>query len=194
MIIDIQRYRQNTNVLLERYRQAKAATEREEIALAETNDNVASVVEANQIIQSIAQTIQQQVHQRISSIVTRCLNAVFEDPYEFKIRFDKKRGKTEATMVFIRDGMELDDPLTSVGGGVIDIASLGLRLACILLSQPRLDRVLILDEPYKNVRGEEFKQRTKMMLLALAEDLGLQIIINTDVESYKTLGSVVELS
>jgi DNA repair exonuclease SbcCD ATPase subunit len=185
-------YRKQTNEKLLAYKQAKSSFDLETTQLEKTNEKIESAVEANQIIQTIAQTVQQKVHQRISSIVTRCLNAVFDDPYEFKIRFERKRGKTEATMVFVRDGNELDDPINSIGGGVIDIASLGLRLACILFTKPKLDRVLILDEPYKNVRGDEYKRRTKDMLLRLADDLGLQIIINTDIKEYQ-IGKVIEL-
>ena len=187
-------YRKKANRLLENHRQVKLSVEQEESALEKTTQKIKDTTEANQTIQSIAQAIQEKIHTRIAAIVTRCLNAVFDDPYEFQIKFERKRGKTEAKMVFIRDGMELDDPMQEIGGGVIDIASFALRLASIILSNPKLDRVLVLDEPWKAVRGEGNKKRTRAMLLKLADDLKFQFIVNTDIEAYKSLGKVIELS
>ncbi len=190
---DLSLYLRKVNQLQADQRQATTAVCNEEKELTRVKDNRESIVEAQKIVQQIAQTLQQQAHSKIARIVSQCLNVVFEDPYEFAIRFEQKRGKTEAKMVFKRDGMEFDDPLNSVGGGVIDIAALALRLACITLSRPVRRKLLVLDEPFKNVRGAENKRRTRSMLLRLSEDFGCQFIINTDIESYR-VGTVVELS
>ncbi len=152
--------------------------------------------EAQSIVQTIAQKIQQQVHEKISRIVSRCLSAVFEnEPYEFAIRFDCKRGKTEARLMFLRDGMELDDPMYQIGGGVIDVAALALRLSCILLARPRRRRLLVLDEPLKNVRGKQNRKNVRALLEALADELDMQIILNVDTDSYPefVLGTVIEM-
>jgi len=147
---------------------------------------------AQKHVQMVCKAIQQKVHTQIADVVTRCLGAVFEDPYDFRVRFDEKRGRTEASLVFVRDGIELDDPLNEVGGGVIDVAALALRLAAILLSRPVKRRLVILDEPFSNIRGKGNKARTRKMLQNLADNLGFQIIINTDIEAYR-LGKVVEV-
>jgi hypothetical protein len=171
---------------------AQRTADAERCQLAVVSDSLDGIQEAQTIAQTIAQTLQQRAHDRIASVVTRCLNAVFDDPYEFRIRFDRKRGKTEARLTFLRDGLELDDPLNEVGGGVIDVASLALRLACLLLSRPPLRRLIVLDEPFKNIRGEGNKARTREMILRLAEDLDIQFVINTDIPEYR-LGTVVEV-
>jgi len=152
--------------------------------------------EAQRISQNIAREIQQQVHNKVSKIVTRCLEAVFvDDPYEFAIRFDCKRGKTDAKLIFIRDGIELDDPVNQVGGGVIDVASLALRLSCILLSRPVRRRLLVLDEPLKNVRGKQNRKNVRSLLEALSKEMEVQIILNVDIDSYPefVFGSVLEM-
>jgi len=161
-------------------------------ALQEAKDTSQSVEQAQGIVQQVAQTLQQRAHDRINVIVSACLNAVFDEPYQFHLRFDRKRGKTEACMVFIRNGIELDDPLNEVGGGVIDITSLALRIANILLSHPRKRRLIVLDEPFSNVRGWDFTRRTRNMLRLLASDKGFQIIVNTDIPEYR-LGTVIEM-
>lgn len=191
--MDFQGVEQQVHRLAVQYQAAREAVDREAIALDEAQGQERTTVAAQQIVQSIAQTIQQQVHQQIATVVTRCLTAVFDEPYEFSIQFVQKRGKTEAQLQFTRDGLVLDDPLNEVGGGVIDVAALALRLAVILLSRPPRRRLLVLDEPWKNIRGEQNRTRTRQMLQRLAEELGIQFIINTDIPAYR-LGTVVEIT
>jgi hypothetical protein len=192
-MVDLQAYRQTIDTVADRRRQALASVKREEFAIQDVEVRLESVGKAQEIVQRIAQGIQQQVHERISRVVSLCLSAVFDDPYEFSIRFDRKRGKTEAKMVFSRDGMELDDePLREIGGGVVDITALALRASCILMSRPAPRRFLSLDEPFSNVRGERNKARTRKMVERLVDDLGFQVVLNTDLK-YFQLGTVVEL-
>ena len=185
-------YRRRVDSLASDYRLVTTTAERERVALAGAEQNKAAVIEAQRIVQGIAQALQQRAHNSIAKVVTRCLQAVFDDPYEFKIRFDMKRGKTEARLVLIRDGKEFDDPLNEVGGGVMDVAALALRLACIVLAKPPHRRLVILDEPFAHVRGKENRKRTGQMILKLSEDLGFQIVICSDIPAYR-LGTVIEL-
>jgi hypothetical protein len=189
----IESYRQQINEKLQQRKLLESSLQREQQALSEADLGVQAVVEAQEIVQRLAQTIQQRIHRQIASIVSRCLTAVFDDPYTFSIRFDRKRSKTEATMVFSRDGKELESPLEEVGGGVVELAAFGLRLACLLISQPPGRRMLILDEPFKSVRGTEYRSRVRQLLIGLSEELGIQILLNTDLESFQ-LGTIIELT
>lgn len=188
-------YRKQVDSLLIRSRMATENADRERKALDKVKEEMGCVMEAQGIVQGIAQSLQQRAHDGIASVVTRCLQVVFDNPYEFRIRFDQKRGKTEAVMVFVRDGHEYDDPFNDVSGGVIDVAALALRLVCIALSRPPARRLLVLDEPFCNVRGLSNRQRVRRMLLELAEKLEFQIILNIDVDVYPEfrIGKVVEL-
>ncbi|MCK9570178.1 hypothetical protein M0R72_14635 [Candidatus Pacearchaeota archaeon] len=185
-------YRSKINQLLEDRRRAQQSINKEEEAKADLDIQITNATQANQIIQTIAQTLQQQCHQQISSIVTKCLNAVFEDPYEFEIQFNQKRGKTEAILVFTRDGIELDDPLNEIGGGVVDVAALALRLACILIQRPTVRRLVVMDEPFKCIRGQDNRNRTRSMLQRLATELDIQFILCTDIKNFK-LGTVIDM-
>ncbi len=189
---DLAPYKMRADRLTAELQLAKQTIKQETTALADANEEVNDLLEVQKVVTHIAQSIQRQVHGRISQIVTRCLGAVFEDPYEFKIRFDRKRGKTEARMVLIRNGEELDDPLNEVGGGVVDVVSLALRLAHLLLSRPPRRRLVVLDEPFAAIRGAGNKKRTREMLLKLAEELDFQFIISTDIRAYQ-MGTVVEM-
>lgn len=178
--------------LLASHRLATTLVERERMFLEKSRERESNAAEAQQIVQGIAQAMQQRAHRRIAEVVSRCLLAVFDDPYEFKIRWDRKRGKTEAVLMFARGGVELDDPLNEVGGGVVDVASLALRLAKMLMEKPLSRRLLVLDEPFRNVRGEENRKRTRQLLEELASEMGFQFIINTDVPAFR-MGTVVDL-
>jgi len=163
----------------------ESIAERETIA-----GDVEHAQKAQNTLQHLAQGVQQQAHARISEVVTKCLTAVFDDPYQFRIDFDRKRGKTEARLVFTRDGMDVD-PLTASGGGMIDVASFALRVACRALHRPRLSPVLVLDEPFKFV-SESYRDNVRRMLIEISDSLGVQIIMVTHIRELE-VGNVVEI-
>lgn len=185
-----EKYRQQTDALLARLGVAKLAYQTEKAAWVEAEDQIVDAEEAQRVAQLVAQTVQQQAHHRIAGVVSRCLQAVFDDPYEFKILFEQKRGRTEAQLVFVQEGQAVD-PMTASGGGVVDVAAFALRLSCILLSKPPVRRVLILDEPFKFL-SREYHERARLLLESLADELKVQIIMVTHIEALKT-GTIIEL-
>lgn len=173
------------------YTTAQKTRVRECKELDETEEEVEATVEVQQVLQSLAATVQQQAHRRIASVVSRCLEAVFEeDAYEFKINFEEKRGKTEARLLFCRDGLEVE-PLEAAGGGVVDVASFALRLACLVLQRPVRRRLLCLDEPFRFL-SKAYRPRLKGLLMSLANEFNVQFIMVTHIPDLMT-GKVVEL-
>jgi DNA repair exonuclease SbcCD ATPase subunit len=150
----------------------------EKEALASLERQQKAIDDATLIAQKVAEEIQTQAHIRIAEIVSQALSAVFEeDSYEFRIIFERKRSKTEARMVFVRDGLEVD-PLTAAGGGVVDVAAFALRVACLVLGQPQKRRVLILDEPLRHL-SRDYRPRVRSFIEGLAKDLGIQVVCIT---------------
>ena len=148
-------------------------------------------LDAQEILQLLAQAIQQQAHTKIAQVVSRCLSAVFGDnAYEFKINFERKRGKTEAALRFVRGDLEVD-PMSSAGGGVLDIAAFALRLACLILSQPKQSRVLVLDEPFRFVSAE-YRGYVRGMLEQISADMCVQMVMVTHIQEFE-IGKVIEL-
>lgn len=180
--------RRQVDRLLGRYRTAKQNVEQEEQHLEEATQKQAAVVEGQKILQELAQKVQQEAHDRIAAIVSRCLETIFDEPYQFRILFEQKRGGTEARLVFVREGLEVD-PMSAAGGGVVDVAGFALRLACLLLAVPPKRKVMVLDEPFKFLSAA-YRSRVRDMLLSLAEDLGVQFIIVTHSAELK-VGKVV---
>lgn len=134
-----------------------------------------NIEKANVIIQEVAKETQNQITFHISNIVTLALNSIFPEPYEFKIDFIEKRGKTEADIYFLRNGVRVD-PLSSSGGGVVDVVSFALRVSLLILS--RKSKIIILDEPFKFL-SRELQPKASEMLKEISYKLGIQFIIVT---------------
>lgn len=145
--------------------------------------------EAQQFLQATAAETQSLVLERVSVLVTKCLQSVF-GKYEFVLQFDRKRGKTEAQLQ-LWDGDQLLDPVNSVGGGVSDIIAFALRVVFLFLKRPQPRRLLVLDEPFRFV-SVEYRPAVAQLLQELAEELDLQILIVTHQDELK-LGTVIHL-
>lgn len=175
----------------ERHQTAVTILEKEKKALGVAKRKVTAAVEAQSAVQTIVQSVQHKAHGSIAAVVSKCLALIFDDPYQFQIQFDRKRGKTEAKLQFLRDGHILEDPLEECGGGVLDVASFALRVACIAASKPPARRILILDEPFKFV-SEDLRPRIRNMIEQLTKELDFQIIMVTHINELK-IGTVIKL-
>lgn len=142
--------------------------------------------EAKEIIRTVGKKTQEQLQYHISDITSLALEAVFDDPYELKVSFVQRRNKTECDLLFIRDGEEMD-PLESAGVGSIDVATFALRIACWSMRQPRSRNTIILDEPFKHLRGELENERVLQMIKTISKMLNIQIIMIGDVKIPKDL-------
>ncbi len=138
-------------------------------------------LQAQKILQIIAKQTQDQIIFHISDIVTLALNSIFDEPYEFKLDFVEKRGKTEADIYFLKDNKKID-PMTASGGGVVDVASIALRIA--LWSLSNRSNTIIMDEPAKFV-SKNYINRVAEMLKMLSTKLKLQLIIVTHILELK---------
>lgn len=190
MNAELHALRQRTDGLLRDYKHLVATVKEERVALLSATEHRTAVERAQSIVQTVALSVQEVAHERIAGVVTRCLESVFDDPYTFRILFERKRGRTEARLVFVRDGQEFD-PMGAAGGGVIDVAAFALKVACITLQRPKVEKVLIADEPFRFVSAN-YRGRVRDLLLALSKDFGFQFIVVTHIPELR-VGKVVEL-
>lgn len=128
------------------------------------------------ILQESARLTQEQLEYRISKLVTLAMESVFENPYEISLNFQTQRGKTGASIFFLKNGEPLD-PLSEAGGGVVDVAALGLQISLWTLQSPRTRNLLILDEPLKWLKGGELPDKGAEMIKQISHKLGLQILM-----------------
>lgn len=145
--------------------------------IAELEDEKDSIIEAIRIVQVVAENTQQKAHAQISGIVTKCLQYVFGEEYEFEIQFKQARNKTVPELVFRKFGRDTD-PLEETGGGVVDVLAFGLKLASLMLTVPRNERILFLDEPFKHL-SEGFVPKIIECLHDLSKKMDFQFIVIT---------------
>jgi DNA repair exonuclease SbcCD ATPase subunit len=169
---------------------AKSRLSEERKFLKSAKRKLRTASQAQTIIQEVAKLVQNNAHKRICSLVTQCLKLVFDDPYTFTVRFEKKRNKTEASFLFLRGGDEFD-PDDSIGGGVLDIVSFALRLSSLCMRVPPRRRVMVLDEPFKFVSNDK-RGRVADMLMMLSEKLEIQFIITTHSKRLR-IGKIYEI-
>jgi len=146
--------------------------------LSNTNDNIIVLEKAQAFIQQVAKDTQEQIKYQISDLVNLCLDTCFPDEYTFDVNFEIKRGKTEAGLVLLQHGIELDDPMNQCGGGVVDLASFALRIAAWSLGKS--DNLIILDEPFKFLQPRELNVKGFEIIRKLSKELDLQFIINSN--------------
>lgn len=173
------------------YNSAASAFTQEKKELAKSIAREKNAEEARDILQQTGQTVQQQVHDKIANVVSRCLSAVFgKDAYEFKIIFERKRNRTEAKLEFWKDRQEVH-PTMGSGGGALDVAAFALRVACLMMTKPPLRRLLILDEPMKFV-SKDYRPKVATLIEALAEELGIQFLLVTHDQEFQ-IGKIIEI-
>ena len=124
-------------------------------------------------VQIVAEQTQKKIEYHISNLVSMALSAVFPDPYEFSLQFVQRRNKTEADLIFKKDGNE-GDPLDISGGGALDVASFALRAATWSIKPSR--KVLLLDEPGKFI-SRDLQEKFGEMIKTISTKLGIQLIV-----------------
>jgi len=120
---------------------------------------------------------QEQLKYHIEDIVQLALDSIFPHEYRFSIDFEVKYGKTSCNLIFKNNGYEIDI-MKAAGGGVVDIASLALRVA--IWSIGKTDNVLVLDEPIKNIQPASLQMEAWDIIQKLSQQLNLQFIIITN--------------
>lgn len=131
---------------------------------------------ASALLQDVASKTQAQLKDAVEKTVQSCIDLLFPG-YSFRVNFIPKRGKVDAEFRICKDKVELD-PLASSGGGVVDAVSFALRAGCLRLAGKR--PILLLDEPFKHVRGEPRRELGRV-LTTLVEKMGVQVLMVSDV-------------
>jgi len=135
---------------------------------------------ANYIIVQVAKNTQEKFKERVEKLVTLAIQSVFEDNYEFVLKFERKRNQTECQLIVMENGIEFV-PKDDMGVGIIDIISFALRIVLWSLQSPKSRAFFVLDEPLKHVGSgaEEEIIRAAKMMKELSYRLKFQLVIAT---------------
>ena len=133
------------------------------------------------LFQKTSEFARNQAKSQIESLVTKCLQFIFESNVKFTIEIEDLRNKASAEFYVIDETEDLEiktKPELSRGGGVVDIVSLALRIAFLQIQKPTIQGPLILDEPAKHV-SQEFINNVGEFLRQTSEMFNRQIIMIT---------------
>lgn len=172
--------------------QANAVVQQADFDLQNINKNLSLFNDSLNLLRDISLSCQEQTTNKIASIMTKLYQYVFNTTDEVIIKNDVKRKVPNAEILIktTKNGKEvLLHPEDEEGGGKLDILSLGLRIAGLILYTPSINRILFVDEPLKNVSsettsGEAYRERTAEFLKILCQEYGIQIIMITHESSY----------
>lgn len=173
-------YRQKLDLLKGQKYQIEKDIDESKSILSENTKSLHQHQQAKEIIRTVSIMTQQKLQFHIADITSLALDAVFDDPYQLEVEFVIRRNKTECDLSFVRDENKIDNPLQSSGVGSVDVAAFALRIASWSMSNPRTSPIMILDEPFKHLKGKEENLRVLRMVKEISEKLNLQIIMVSD--------------
>lgn len=158
--------------------------------LKKINNESEDLILVDTLLKETADFSRLQSSKEIESIVTSCLDLVFNSKMEFKIELSQLRGKNSAEFFIIE--MDEDKKYSykiedTRGGGVIDILSLALRIAFILKIYPPVKGPIVLDEPAKHV-SDDYIFNIADFIKKISEEFDKQIIIISHNEHLSSIG------
>ncbi len=157
----------------------------------EINEQIELNEKVSILLQKTSEFARNQAKLQIESLVTNCLQYIFESNVEFKIEIEESYSKPNAEFYVITKDNDItvkNKPELSRGGGVIDIISLALRIAFLQIHKPKIEGPLILDEPAKHV-SEEYIYNVAEFLKKASEMFQRQIIMVTHNNHLSAIGT-----
>jgi len=134
-------------------------------------------LKAKWVLVEVSRQTQEQLKERIESLVNLCMKAVFPNrDYQFQSVFEIKRSKMEVEFTVLEDGHELS-PKDEMGGSILDIISLALKIILWSIEAPRSRPLIIMDEPFRFTG--KLVGKAISIVKELSQKLGIQFIINT---------------
>ena len=143
------------------------------------------------LFQKTSEFAREQAKVQIETLVTKCLQFIFETEIQFLIEIEELRGKANAEFYVVNESENSiikTKPELSRGGGVVDIVSLALRIAFLQTHKPRIEGPLILDEPAKHV-SDEYIYNVAEFLKQTSTLFNRQIIMVTHNDHLASIGS-----
>lgn len=139
------------------------------------------------IVAAVGETLQNQAAERLSTVASHALRTVFPDPYAVEVEFNPTtRGTIDANVLFVRDDQRFRPVLPSgqllAGGGPVEVAAWGLRVALWGQLRGRLRPVMLMDEPFRFLQ-ESLWPVIGGVLAEIARVAGVQFIFVTHFEA-----------
>lgn len=144
----------------------------------------AQATKTKDLLMRVAELKRTEVSAKIERVTTNAIRAVLgTHEYEFKFRWEEKRGTLYAEPVLIQtvNGVEVEtDILEGHGGGIADVVAFTLRFV-IARMIPGLEKIIVCDEPFRHVSAGH-AEGIASMLEILARKTGWRFLFTTHSE------------
>lgn len=179
-----QSFTNNLNQFKGEYSYLLNETQKNKDSISKLEHTIDITNKAVELLNLVQKVTRDRIKEQFESLVSWALNYVFQRPYKFVLVFST-RGNLQELKFAIKspDCNEEIDPLTSRGGGVLDIISLSLRL--ILMEIGKVNGFIIFDEGLEKVKGEENIARLNDFITQINKNFKRQIINITDAPNFK---------
>ncbi len=131
-------------------------------------------VKARVLLEQYSEIEQEQLKTKVEALVTRGLQTIFGEDYQFAITMKVLRKQAAMEFTIRRDGIERD-PMDSHGGGLVNVIALVLRLTIVALT-PGLSRTVVLDEPFAQL-SSGYIEGMSTFIRELVDATDIQLII-----------------
>jgi hypothetical protein len=142
------------------------------------------------IITEVTALTQSQFKERVETLVTTAIEAVYDRRIEFQLKFEQRSNRLQCIPTIIEGQNKNEHEVDyDIGGGLLDLVSFAFRIVLWSL-QPKPSRpTFILDEPLRFL-GEskaETLERAAGILKELSHKLGCQLIVVTHQDAISEL-------
>jgi len=134
---------------------------------------------ARWVLSEVIRQTQLQFKGYVESLVTKCINTVFDRDFEFILEYEIKANKTYIKPMVREGDTEPQVPKEEMGVGILDLLSFALRVVLWSLERPRSRPVFVLDEPMRDLGKGKLLDRAGDVLKELSQRLKLQLILIT---------------
>jgi len=156
----------------------KGKLEEKSAKVEELKQLVEDLADAQEVMNITGTLAQEEFEGYIAGMVTEALQLVFGSDYSFEIQTEIVRNQPETRFFVVEDGIRLPTKEDCVGGGMLDLISMVLRVVVWSIHEHRTRPVMLLDEPGKNLDRNRIDQFVEM-IRKFHELLGIQFIIVT---------------
>lgn len=168
------------NLALARVESLRERKKNNEVILSNIISQKELLDKTNEFLSAFAEWSREKIKIKLEYLANSSLAAVFPDKHmEFKLIAKRTKLGLQYDLYIETDGVIT--PLHDAkGGGVLDIISLALRISYLRMFESKLDQVLILDEPFKNLDVERIELASEW-ISKISKELNIQIIMVTHI-------------
>lgn len=154
----------------------------DEARAAEHEAEAAELDKAVEVLQAATETRRQELRDRVETLVTRGLHAVFRrDDFEFAFKVSLRRdvfGVVPVLRSKFGEQVLETEIVDGRAGGIADVVSFLLRVIVLCLARPKVAPVLVLDESFSHV-STDLLRGVAVLLRELSESAGIQLLLVT---------------